>query len=337
MNFFRGLNKEQWTALVSVALSCILLLFGFGGGSAPASALPKGAAEEPYVALKPRYAELPDEKFERYWTGKKIFPVESGQKLPLPILRAPEPREEEMPVPPFRPGPAWEIYNRLSAPIKYPMLTPGSPVIAEANLPTAAEVADLCKMEEPVVQARPDLRDRKEREFALIPLRSPGSKPMEVLEITDDDPNLPFVFYKDKNGSRRRIDRAAIGGLILTNNTNERQYQIDTEKIRSGPKEVEERLKLALWCQERGMMPETKAEVKKAFEAKRDNLESILMLGNLAVESSDFETAIATYRAGLDAGAPAGELWYEIGRCLRAISVHEGALAAFEKDRKSVV
>jgi tetratricopeptide (TPR) repeat protein len=331
MNFFRGLNKEQWTALVAVALSCLFLLFGFGGGSAPASELPKNAAEEPYVALRPRYVELPDEKFERYWTGKKIFNVESGQKLPLPILKAPEPREEEMPVPPFRPGPAWEIYNRLSGPLKYPMLTPGSPVVAEANLPTAAEVADLCKMEETAVAARPDLRDKKEREFALIPLKAPGSKPMEVSEITDDDPNLPFVFYKDKAGNRRRIDRAAVGGPILSNNTNERQYQIDTEKIRSGPKEVDERLKLAQWCLERGMLPEAKAEVKKAFEAKRDSLETILLLGQLATESSDFETAIATYRAGMDAGAPAGELWYEIGRCLRAISLHEGALAAFEK------
>jgi tetratricopeptide (TPR) repeat protein len=331
MNFFRGLNKEQWTALIAVALSCLFLLFGFGGGSAPASELPKGAAEEPYVALKPRYVELPDEKFERYWTGKRIFSVESGQKLPLPILKAPEPREEEMPVPPFRPGPAWEIYNRLSSPLKYPMLVAGAPSIAEANLPTAAEVADLCKMEEPAVSARPDLRDKKEREFALIPLRSAASKPMEVSEITDDDPNLPFVFYKDKTGNRRRIDRAAIGGPILTNNTNERQYQIDTEKIRSGPKEVDERVKLATWCLERGMVPEAKAEVKKAFESKRDNLDTILLLGQLAVESSDFETAIATYRAGMDAGAPAGELWYEIGRCLRAISLHEGALAAFEK------
>ena len=73
MNFFRSLNKEQWTALVAVGLSCLFLLFGFGGGSAPASELPKNAAEEPYVALKPRYVELPDEKFERYYTGKKIF------------------------------------------------------------------------------------------------------------------------------------------------------------------------------------------------------------------------------------------------------------------------
>src|SRR5436190_13597240 len=130
MNFFRGLNKEQWTSLVAIVLSCVFLLFGFGGGVSSAIGVPKGAAEEPYVALKPRYVELPDEKFEVYWKGRPIFNSESGQKLPTPLLKAPEPREEEMPVPPFRPGPAWELYNRLSSPLKYPMLTPGAPVVA---------------------------------------------------------------------------------------------------------------------------------------------------------------------------------------------------------------
>src|ERR1044071_707278 len=99
MNFFRGLNKEQWTALVSVVVCSLMLLFGFGGGGAPGAELPKAAAEEPYVAMKPRYVELPDERFDRYWTGKKIFNIESTVKLAIPILKAPEPREEEMPVP----------------------------------------------------------------------------------------------------------------------------------------------------------------------------------------------------------------------------------------------
>jgi len=329
MNFFRSLNKEQWTALIAVALSSLFLLFGLGGGPAPASALSKGAAEEPYLALKQRYVELPDENFKTYWTGKNIFRAESAVKLPIPLLKAPEPREEEMPVPPFRPGPAWELYNRLSAPLKYPMLTPGSPVVAEANLPAAAEVAELCKMEEPVAAAKPDLRDKKEREFAIIPMKGGGKR--EVLEITDDDPALPYVFFKDKNQQRSRIARTDLAGPVLTNHTNEKQYQIETDRIRSGPREVDERIKLAQWCLERGMLPEAKGEVKKAFELKRDNLDTILLLGQLAVDSSDFETAIAAYRAGLDAGGPAGELWYEIGRCLRAISLHEGALAAFEK------
>jgi tetratricopeptide (TPR) repeat protein len=329
MNFFRSLNKEQWTALVAVALSCLFLLLGFGGGYAPASELPKGAAEEPYLPVKPRYVELPDEKFERYWTGKKIFRDEAGQKLPVPILKAPEPREEEMPVPPFRPGPIWELYNKLSSPLRYPMLTPGAPAVAEANLPTTAEVAELSKMEEPAQASRPDLRDRREREFAVITLKSSGKALADVTEITGEPPG--YVFYKDKQGKSRRIDRSLVQEPLLYNNTNEKQYLIDSENIRSGPKEVEERVKLSQWCLERGMLPEAKAEVKKAFEVRKDNLDVILMMGRLAVESSDFETAIATYRAGMDAGAPAGELWYEIGRCLRAISLHEGALGAFEK------
>lgn len=327
MNFFRGLNKEQWTAIAAAAISALMLLFGFSGQGAPASDAPKSAAEEPYVPLKARYVELPDEKFERYWTGKKIFNTESAVKLPVPVLKAPEPREEEMPVPPFRPGPAWEVYNKLPGTLKYPMLSPGTPAIAEANLPTAAEVADLVKLPEPESTAKPDLRDKKEREFAIIKLKS-GAQ-WEVGEITD--PNVAgFVMYKDKAGARKRVSLSEVNE-ILTNNTNEKQYGIDAAKIQSGPKEVDERLKLAQWCVDRGMMPEARAEAKKAFEAKRDSAEAIAFLGNLAAEASDFETAIATYKAGIDAGASAGELWYEIGRSLRAMAFYEGALAAMEK------
>src|SRR5258706_6556153 len=107
MNFFRGLNKEQWTATAAMAIAALMLLFGFSGGVSPAVETMKAGAEEPYIALKARTAELPDEKFERYRSGKGIFKNESGQKLPMPVLKAPEPREEEMPAPPFRPGPAW--------------------------------------------------------------------------------------------------------------------------------------------------------------------------------------------------------------------------------------
>ena len=75
MNFFKGLNKEQWTALGAAALSALLLLFGFGGGGAAGASAPKGGSEEPYNAQKPRTAELPDEKFERYW-GRNPFRID---------------------------------------------------------------------------------------------------------------------------------------------------------------------------------------------------------------------------------------------------------------------
>ena len=58
MDFFRGLNKEQWTALSASAVCAIMLLFGFSGGIAPATeALPSGA-EEPYEPVKQRHVEL---------------------------------------------------------------------------------------------------------------------------------------------------------------------------------------------------------------------------------------------------------------------------------------
>jgi tetratricopeptide (TPR) repeat protein len=329
MNFFRGLNKEQWAALASVGLCSIMLLFGLGGSGGPGADLPKAAAEEPYVALKPRYVELPDERFDRYWTGKKIFNVESAVKLPIPPLKAPEPREEEMPVPPFRPGPAWEVYNRLPGPGKYPMLTPGAPTVAEANLPTAAEVADLMKIQEPAGQGKPDLRDKREREFAVITYKTTG-KTLEVKEITGEAGG--FIFYTDKNGARRRIPAADTTPPLLYNNTYQRQYELDTETLQKyGHKEADERLKLAQRCLEQGMVPEAKAELKKAIEARKDFLEAILLLGQVCMDTADVEGALAAYRAGLDHGASPGDLWYEIGRAMRAVSFQEGALSAMER------
>src|SRR2546427_713450 len=49
--------------------------------------------------------------------------------------------------------------------------------VAGVILTPPAEVAELCKLEEPAVAARPDLRDKREREFAVISLKS--GKPME--------------------------------------------------------------------------------------------------------------------------------------------------------------
>ncbi|MBV8880344.1 MAG: hypothetical protein JO332_10290 [Planctomycetaceae bacterium] len=326
MNFFKGLNKEQWTALGVGALSALLLLFGFSGGVAPGADALKAAAEEPYNGQKPRYVELPHEKFDLYW-DKNPFRIESAVKLAVPVIKAPEPREEEMPAPAFRPGPAWEIYNRLNAPAKYPSLVAGAPLIAEANLPAATEVAELCRTEEPAVAPRPDRRAEKERDFAIIKMKAGG----QTIEAQRAEVVGDWVVGKRKNGTTLRIPKSDVQGEIQQNRTNEEQVRFDSDAIRPGAKEPEERLKLAQRCLEFGMISEAKEELKKAIEARKDFMEAILALGQLAVDSSDFETALAVYRAGLEAGAPAGELWYEIGRCLRSISFPEGALVAFEK------
>lgn len=324
MNFFKGLNKEQWTAMGVTALSALMLLFGFSGGGPAGAGTLKPGAEEPYSGQKPRYAELPDEKFERYW-GKNPFRIESAVKLAIPPLKAPEPREEEMLAPVFRPHPTWESYNALPSSVKYPTLLPGAPLIAEANLPAAAEVAELCKLQEPEVQVRPDRRAEREREIAIVKMKNGNS--IEALKV-----EKAGIYYvgKRKNGNLLRV-LIADAGDVLQNRTNEEQYKFESEGLQPGGKEAEERLKLAQHCLDLGMIPEAKEELKKVLELRKDYLEAILLLGQISVEASDFETAIAAYRAGIEAGAPAGELWYEIGRCLKMISFNEGALVAFEK------
>ncbi|HZF00118.1 MAG TPA: tetratricopeptide repeat protein [Planctomycetota bacterium] len=325
MNFFKGLNKEQWTAVVAVSLSSLLLLFGFSGGIAPAADSLKGGAEEPYNAVKARYVELPDEKFDRYWS-KNPFRIESAVKLSVPVLNAPEPREEEMPAPVFRPHPAWELYNRLASPVKYPTLSIGAPLVAEANLPTAAELADLLKLPEPEAPVRPDRRAERERELAQVKLRNGNAFPAAKVEEAGDF----YIVTRQQKGPAQRILRADVSE-VLQNRTNEDQYRFESGGMKPGPKEGDERFKLAQRCIDLGMIPEAREELKKALELRKDFLDAILLQGQLAVDSSDFESAIATYRAGLDANAPAGELWYEIGRCLRTLSFAEGALVAFEK------
>jgi len=324
MNFFKGLNKEQWTALLVTLLSALMLLSGFSGGIAPAADALKPGAEEPYNALKARYVELPDEKFDRYW-GKNPFRIESAVKLAVPLLKAPEPREEEMPAPPFRPTPVWEVYNRLPG-LKYPTLSPGAPLIAEANLPAAAEVAELCKMEEPVVAPRPDRRAERERDFAVV--KPKNGNAFEAIKVEDFG---TFYSIVKKGGTQKVRYQAADIASIDQNWTNEEKYKVETAAVKPGAKEIEDRIKLAQKYFALGMIPETKEELKKALEIRKDSLDVILLLGQLAFESSDFELAVATYRAGIEAGAPAGELWAEIGRCIRALSFHEGALVAFEK------
>src|SRR5579864_1046790 len=324
MTFFKSLNKEQWTALGVSALSALMLLFGLSGGGSAGVGTLKSGADEPYNAQRPRYVELPSEKFEGYW-GHNPFRIESAVKLPIPLIKVPEPREEEMPAPAFRPGPAWESYNALAAPLKYPTLSPGAPVIAEANLPAAADVADLCKIQEPEVAVKPDRRAERERVYALVKVKNGGQIEATRVEIAGDR-----WIGKRRTGGMLNLPVADVAE-VLQNRTNEEQARFDSEHIHPGAREAEERLKLAQRSLDLGMIPEAREELKKAVEVRKDYLEAILALGQLAVDASDFETAIATYRAGLDAGAPAGELWYEIGQCLRTLSFQEGALVAFEK------
>lgn len=325
MNFFKGLNKEQWTALLVVGLSSLMLLAGFSGGIAPGVDALKPGAEEPYAPLKARYVELPDEKFDRYWV-KNPFPMESAVKLEVPVLNAPEPREEEMPAPAFRPTPAWEIYNRLPGAVKYPALSPQAPLIAEANLLPGAEVAELCKLPEPEIVSKPDRRAEREREFAVVKPRNGNA--FDATKVEEFGTFYSII----KKGAQKPVRyQAADIASVEQNWTNEERYKVDSANIKPGPKELDLRLALAKRCLDLGMIPEGKEELKKALELRKDSLDVVLMLGQLAVDSSDYDLAVATYRAGIEAGASAGELWVEIGRCLKALSFSEGAVVAYEK------
>ena len=111
MNALKRLNKEQWTALAAVILGGFLLLLGFAGEVMPgAETLPTGAGRF-YERLRLQESEIPDGKAERYLQGRRIFTTHSVTKLPVPVLQPPQPREEDLPAPLFRPGPVLQAYN----------------------------------------------------------------------------------------------------------------------------------------------------------------------------------------------------------------------------------
>jgi tetratricopeptide (TPR) repeat protein len=326
MNALKSLNKEQWTALVALVWGGGMILLGGVGGGAGGQDLPNLVPDRSYEPVKSRGLELPDDKFERYWQGKDVFKAEASAKLAIPPLKAPEPREEELPAFPFRPFPEFEAYNGLQVAPKYPTLAPGQPVIAEANLPPAAEVEALRKAEEPAAPPRPDRRLDRLREFLQITTNS-GAK-FEGKEVSVDTDEQ--IVFRDKNGQRVTLKKSDIR-VYLPNRTYQEEYKVRASKITPGPREADERFKLAQQALEWGMLPETLQELRDALAAKKDHLDATLLLGQLAVEGADFEGALAAYRSALDAGAAPAELHNEVGRSLQALGFHEGAAAAFEK------
>jgi tetratricopeptide (TPR) repeat protein len=325
MKTLQALSKEQWTAVASAVLCALFLLSGgLGGSAAPAVMTVEGV--DRVVGTPPaHFAEFVDDDFARYWKGRDIFPADTADRLPVPPLRAPEPRDEEISAFLFRPSPGFEVYNRLPLKGKYPFLVPGSPLVAEADAPAPAVIEELKKIEEPAVKPRADRRHEKERELFALTLKETGKK-YEGRLVLETETHLRIV----SGGQNLILEKSKLLKWEY-NYTHEEQYRLDARNIRPGPNEAQERLKLGRRLYDLGMFPEAKAEIRRATELKKDFTEAYLLFGQICVEEGDFDGAVATYEAGLEGGADPRELHYETGRCLRFLGAHEGAVAAFER------
>jgi tetratricopeptide (TPR) repeat protein len=327
MNTLKALNKEQLTALLAVGLGVITVAWSLTGGVGAGIEPPPTASDRPYEPFPSRFAEFPDERYERYSVGDK-FKASEGSKLPIPPLRMPEPREEDLAAPPFRPGPVTEAYNKLQVKgVKYPTLVVGQPVIPEADLPPQATIDELKKLEEPQAAKTVDRRNEREVEFFTIILKS-GGKPKLGDLLLERETEIIMI---NKDTKQRESYKKDLIEKVLYNRTNEDNYRLQSQKIQVGPKEADERVKLARKLIGWGMLKEAREELTLAIKAKKDHGEAVVLLAQLLYDAADFDGAVAICEAGLQAQAPPADLHYETGRCLRALAFHEGAIGAFEK------
>jgi tetratricopeptide (TPR) repeat protein len=318
MKALASLNKEQLATLGASALGALLLVLGFAGGAGAGESGPPRGSEMLYGWPGPRYLELPAEKFEQYWK-KPIFVTQSFTKLDVPLLRPPEPPEEDLPAPLFRPSPSYDAYNRMNSGAKYPPIVPGTPSLPEAQLPAPAEIDALKKLEEPEAKVRPDKRADRERQHYTVKLKT-GT--VYEGEFVDDKGDL--IMKDAKTGQRLTFKKDLIApGGILTNRTFQEIYEQDSKKAK-GPKEAEERYKLALKCLEWGMVKEAVNELLLALEARNKEFpEASQLLVQLYQELGQLDAALAV--------AQSAELHYETARILKAFDFAEGALHELEQ------
>jgi tetratricopeptide (TPR) repeat protein len=327
VNALKSLNKEQWTALIAVTIGVISVAVSLTGGVGAGNEPPPAAADRPWEPYPSRFAEFPDEKFERYSVGK-LFEAQGASKLPIPPLKAPEPREEDLAAPPFRPGPVTEAYNKLQTKAaKYPTIAAGQAVVPETDLPPQSLIDELKKLEEPQPPKVVDRRGEREVEFFTIILKI-GGKPKLGELLIERDAEIHMI---NKDTKSREVYKKDQIEKVIYNRTNEDTYRLQSQKIQPGPKEAEERVKLARKLVGWGMMKEAREELALAIKAKKDSADAIAFLAQLLYDAADFDGAITVCEAGLQAQAPPGDLYFEIGRSLRALAFPEGAIGAFER------
>ncbi len=337
LTFLKRFNKEQMTCGAFIVLAILLLFMGTAGGASVEPVKLPTEAERAYKGPPARTGEFVVEKLDAYLTGgRNPFEGASTSTLPLPEIKGPEPRPEDLVVPHFRPAPSFEALNRNTTLVsKYRPMTVGAPSMTDADLPSQAEFDELKALVEPEVPAVTDRRNEKEFENDVLHLKD--SKPVEgrfVVQTTKGvlfrdiktggTAEYPFaILAKDpESPTEYWIDRAW---------TNDERWKKKSEKM-SG-RDLEKQLKLGRWAAEKGMVPEAKESYRAAITAakqrmdlKGDFLVAARELHDLMVSRGDLDGALAL---NLEMAAVTqfdkAEFMSRCGDCLRAMGVTEGA------------
>ncbi len=318
-NPIKAFSREQVTGVVAFCFAVIFLLFGIAGGSETRSSGSEGPSE-PGIRdfVKPPVLEtrIPGADFAPYWRGHDVFQMENSTRPPVPTIAMMFPHANPVALPIFRPHPPLSRYYRVS-------LAP----VPEKALLDPAKLDEVKAIEEPPAPEWVDRRAERESEFDVLIFHS-GS-PREGTIIAEDADSVRLR-VKDGNAvqkwPRDRIKK------IVRNWTNEKRYTLSSAGVRKGPGEVAERIKLASWCREKGMIPETRRELEKAVSVTPVKASAVLALGTLYEFESDFEAAVKLYRTALDeVPSEREELHWRIGESLRRLGLYPAALRAFEE------
>jgi tetratricopeptide (TPR) repeat protein len=346
VNFLKRFNKEQAVCGGALALAFGLLLMGATSGS-PVEPVKKPVEQErTYKGPPARSAEFVSEKFEEYWKGRNPFEGAATTQLPIPDVRGPEPRIEDLAVPAFRPGPTFETLNSPKTPVavRYRFLTPGAPSVASADLPTQAEFDELKALVEPEMPATVDRRGEKDVPEDVVHFRN-GPPKTGTATILEKESQILIVV---KIGASQNVLRFPLSDIARDPEdpreywiekawTNDEKWKKKSEKY--GERDLEKHLKLARWAREKGMIPEAKQSYRMAIDAakkrmdfKADFLAAVRELGELMQSRSDFNGALALYlEAAQTTQFDKAEFLSRAGDCLKAVGLIEGAADYYQR------
>ena len=346
MNFLKRFNKEQAICGGGLALAFGLLLLGATSGS-PVEPVKKPVEQErTYKGPPARSAEFVSEKFEEYWKGRNPFEGAATSQLPIPDVKGPEPRIEDLAVPSLRPAPTFETLNspKTAVSVRYRFLTPGAPSVASADLPTQAEFDELKAMVEPEMPATLDKRGEKDVPEDVVHFRN-GPPKTGTATILEKENQILIVV---KVGTSQNVLRFPLTDIAKDPDdpreywiekawTNDEKWKKKSEKLAAG--DLAKHLKLARWARDKGMVPEAKQSYRMAIDAakasanfKADFLGAARELGELMQARSDFNGALGLYLEAAQATQfDKAEFLSRAGDCLRAVGLVEGAADYYQR------
>ncbi len=344
MGPLKNFNKEQVTLGAAALLAA--LVFGWQsarGGSGTAGAGGAGG-DRTYGTPRLQVPEFVQPKVDHYLQGRNIWEPPITGRLPIPEIRHPEPRLDGPVLPPLRPSPNFEIFNRALLPGKDRVLPRALGVSTPPGLLPAAELEALKALKEPEAVGVPDRRKQLMRPTgeAIVHLKPPA-KPIEGRVLLEKpDGTIMIEIVKGDSKQRREIkpddiDRAHPGTEDGVERGWEYEKDYDRRSRRLKDTDVDGHVKLGRWCREQsGMLPEAARSFRTALETLRrkndvsqKSREILFQLADTHRDLGDIDGAVAVVSEFLDSvrggTQETGDLHLKLGDLFRAIGHFERA------------